>query len=148
MRNRILAPIIVLLLAIAVLTACNSAAKPAPSATLEPATLQGQSEHWKVNVNYLVKDNALEEVTTIQYLSTEEITEASVTITHKGQTPILYQVTSPLLLKNGQAIALSERAKVASWKDTEKIAIDWKVGTDKFTEYITPTLKTATTATP
>ncbi|MEK3725116.1 hypothetical protein [Paenibacillus sp. FSL H8-0034] len=147
MRNRILAPLIVLLLAAAVLTACNSTATPAPSAALEPATLQGQSEHWKINVNYLVKDNALEEVTAIQYLSTEEINEASVTITHKGQQPTSYPVINPVALKSGQAIELSGSSKVTSWKDIDKITVDWKVGTTKYTEYITPTQKTAT-ATP
>ncbi|WP_240420898.1 hypothetical protein [Paenibacillus periandrae] len=147
MRNRILAPLIVLLLAAAVLTACNSTAtptpSPAPSAAMEPATLQGQSEHWKINVNYLVKDNALEEVPTIQYLSTVDVNEASVTITHKGQQPLTYQVINPDALKSGQAIELNGSSKVVSWKDIDKITVDWKVDTTKYAEYITPTLKTA-----
>ncbi|SFL12747.1 hypothetical protein SAMN03159341_103371 [Paenibacillus sp. 1_12] len=144
MRIRLLVPVIVLSLAAAMFTACTSNSKtPAPNAPLEPATLQGQSEHWKVNVNYLVKENALEEVSSIQYLATDEISEATVTITHKDQSPLTYHVDYPELLKGGQAITLGERAKVASWKDTEKITVDWKVGSYKFTEYVTPTQKTA-----
>lgn len=141
--TQILVPILALFLAIATLAACTSTTTPVPkpSVKLEAATLQGQAEHWKVNVSYLVKGEALEEITTIQFLGLDELNEAAVTISHKGQTPLTYNVDSPNLLKVGQALTLSERAKVLSWQDTEQIIVQWKVGGNLFKEYITPTKK-------
>jgi hypothetical protein len=143
MRTKLLVPILAVFLAIATLAACTSTTTPAtkPNVKLEPATLQGQSEHWKVNVSYLIKGEALEEITSIQFLGLDELNEAAVTIVHKDQPPLTYNVESPLLLKAGQAITLGERAKVLSWQDTEQIIVQWKTGGNQYKEYITPTKK-------
>ncbi|NHN29317.1 hypothetical protein [Paenibacillus agricola] len=150
MRTQLLTPLLALFLAIASLAGCTSATTPAPqNVKLEPATLQGQSEHWKVKVDYIVGGEDLEEITTLQFLGLEELTEASVTVGHKGQTPLTYYVESIDLLKTGQAITLGEKSKVLSWQDTEQIIIEWKVGGTQLKEYITPAkIEAAPAATP
>jgi hypothetical protein len=138
MRAQLIVPIVVLFFVIATLTGCTPSTTAKPNVKLESATLQGQSEHWKVKVNYLIKDATLEEVTSIEFLGAEELTEAAVSIAHKDQPPLTYNVVAPDLLKAGQAITLGERAKVLSWQDTEQIVMQWKIGTNTFKEYITP----------
>jgi hypothetical protein len=127
-----------LLLALAVtlfmLTACEKA-----QAELTPAVLEGQSEHWKATLDYKVNGSTLEETTIVTTTITqEEMEEVTVIIQHKNQQPLSYPVLAPLAFKTGRPYTLSEKAQVNSWKDTEQVAIEWKIGSTRLKEYITP----------
>jgi hypothetical protein len=149
MRTSPLLSVMAVFLAVAALAACTSTPTPAPTAApaapsgtkLEPAVLEGQSEHWKVNLTYLLGDKVLEEVTSVVYLSTEELNEVKVSITHKNQTPLTYTIVAPELLKAGKTLVLNERAKVLTWQETEQVVVEWKVGSKVSKEYVTPTKK-------
>jgi lipoprotein-anchoring transpeptidase ErfK/SrfK len=139
MRKSMLIPVIALIFACSALTACTQANKPEPVSG--PAFLEGQSEHWKVNVGYTPGSQAMEEVTSVQFLASDIVTEAAVTITHKNQDAMTYHVIEPSQLKEGQTILLSEKGQVKSWKDTEQFIVEWKIGGNQFKEYITPVKK-------
>ncbi|TDG00414.1 hypothetical protein [Paenibacillus piri] len=133
MRKQMMLLLVVMFALLSGLTACTKTNKGASG----PAVLQGQSEHWKVVLEYTPQGNSLEETVTVQTSITEQtISEMTATINHKNQKPVSYQMIEPEMFKGGQPIKFPDKSAVADWKDTEQVEIEWKTGDRRYKEYI------------
>ncbi|GAA4837619.1 hypothetical protein GCM10023310_14010 [Paenibacillus vulneris] len=145
-RKRFALSTLSLLIAVTALTACNkNTANPNDPGT-KPATLQGESEHWRVKVDYTAKGSKLEESVTVEYKIDEEISDAALAVIHADGTSLVNAITEPSLAKPGQPITLDKKGEVTTWTGTDQAQVEWKVGEQRTKEYIT--LKNKTSATP
>jgi len=139
MRTTMRIPILMLILAAIVISACNNgkATKPGDAAAPEPASLQGASVNWKVTVNYAPAGNKLQEIVTIQSNVAEPLEAVTVTVVHENGAPLVNQVVAPELLKQGNVTTLDKKGEVESWKHTQQAEIEWKAYERINKEYIT-----------
>jgi len=145
-RKRFALSTLSLLIAVTALTACNkNTANPNDPGT-KPATLQGESEHWRVKVDYIPQKSKLQEIVSVEYKIEERVSEASVTVVHGDGTTLVSPVVEPLLLAPSKPITLENQGEVTTWTGTDQAQIEWKVGDRKTKEYIT--LKNKAAATP
>ncbi|MCS7460757.1 hypothetical protein N0M98_11435 [Paenibacillus doosanensis] len=104
----------------------------------KPATLEGESLHWKVKVDYAPQNNKLQEIASVAYKVDELIDNVNVTVVHGSGTPLANAVIEPTLLKPGQFVTLDKKGTVTSWKDTTQVEIEWKSSDNQvLKEYIT-----------
>ncbi|WP_282937139.1 hypothetical protein [Paenibacillus sp. RC67] len=145
-RKRLVLSALSLVVAVTALTACNKNTVSSNDPGAKAATLQGESEHWKVKVNYTPQKSKLQEMVTVEYKVEERVAEAAVTVVHADGTSLVNSVVEPSLLAPSQPITLDKKGEVASWKGTDQVQIEWKVGDQKTKEYITVVNKAATAA--
>ncbi|WP_028551079.1 hypothetical protein [Paenibacillus sp. UNC451MF] len=132
-----------LFIAVTALTACNKNTANSNDPGAKPATLQGESEHWKVKVDYTAKGSKLQEALTVEYKIDEKLGEAAFSVVHTSGNPLINAVAEPSLLKPEQPMTLDRKGEVTSWKDTEQVQVEWTVGQERTKEYITVVNKAA-----
>lgn len=139
MRTTMRIPILMLILAAILISACNNgkATKPGDAAAPEPASLQGSSVNWKVTVDYVPGGGKLQETVTIQSNVAEPLEAVTVTVVHENGAPLVNQVVAPELLKQDNVMTLDKKGEVASWKQTQQVEIEWKAFERINKEYIT-----------
>ncbi|MDF2960112.1 MAG: hypothetical protein K0S39_1847 [Paenibacillus sp.] len=139
MKKNILIFMLILTMAALALTACTK-----DKAGAGPAVLEGQSEHWKVKLEYTSNGDALAEAVTVQTnLTRQTMDEVTVMIHHKDQEPVSFSVIEPEMLKSGQPLTFANKTSVENWKDTEEAVVEWKIGGRVYKEYVTVENKSA-----
>ncbi|NOU91822.1 hypothetical protein GC093_01030 [Paenibacillus sp. LMG 31456] len=145
MKKQIIILMLSLTTAVTGLTACT---KKIDKVGSSPAVLNGQSQHWKVELEYVANGDALDEIISMQTSITEQtMSEVTATIYHKDQEPKSLPVTEPELFKTGQALTFVDKGSVKNWKDTEQVAVEWKIGDTRVKEYVTVANKSASSST-
>lgn len=142
-RKRLVLSALSVMVAITALTACNKNKVDPNDPGGKPASLQGESEHWKVKVVYTSQKSKLEELVTVEYKVEEIVSEATVTIPHADGTSLVGKVIEPSLLAPNKPVTLDKKDEVTSWKGIDQVQIEWKVGDQKTKEYITVVNKAA-----
>ncbi|MFD0678517.1 MULTISPECIES: hypothetical protein [unclassified Paenibacillus] len=144
MRKQIIILMLALTAAVTGLTACT---KKIDKTGASPAVLEGQSEHWRVKIQYVTNGDALDEILSMQTTITEQtMEEVTATIYHKDQEPKALPVTEPSLFKLGQPLTFVDKGAIKNWKDTEQVAVEWKIGETRTKEYVTVENKSAAAA--
>ncbi|MFE5318587.1 hypothetical protein ACFQ88_07760 [Paenibacillus sp. NPDC056579] len=147
-------PVLILIIAALALTACNKGnsantgnpadAKPNDAAAMTATTLQGDSPHWRVKLNYTPKgNNKFQEVVVIENKLDENLEEVTVTIVRKNGETQKNDLAEPSVMKPGASFTLQNINEVASWKDTDQVQVEWKADGRRTKEYLTVDNKTA-----
>lgn len=134
LKTRLRLAILVPLVALTALTACTK--NGADDIGTRPAVLQGQSEHWKVTLNYTASGSTLKESPVVTYMGSEKIADASISIIHNNQDPVAIPIALISEIPPGTPIPLTSNAQIKNWKDTKQVEIEGNIGERHFKEYV------------
>ncbi|TBL71378.1 hypothetical protein [Paenibacillus thalictri] len=102
----------------------------------KPASLQGQSEHWKVTV-VMVGDGKQSVVKpTAQYNGLDKLAELIVTVNYKDNTSTSFTAVQPDMYDNQTPYDPDPQAADKSWMDVQNVQVAWKVGDKPYKEFM------------
>lgn len=126
--------LLVPVIALTALTACTK--NSADDTGTRPAVLEGQSEHWKVKLEYKASGSTLKEFPTITYLGSEKLADATVNVIRNNQEPEGIPIATASEMVAGSSVSLSSSAQIKNWKDTKQVEVEGNIGERHFKEYV------------
>jgi len=103
---------------------------------MNPAVLQGQSEHWRVSVQFQPNGSQMVQAPVIEHLDDQVLDEVALSIVYKDQSSTKYPLADPTKLAPGVPYKPEQQVIHKGWKDAERAEVEWKSNGRRFKEYM------------